>query len=204
MASITPARSKISSVRPRSRQLRRLSSLLLWAMLSVAGTASAAPPLPEMSHTLTILKPAKAAKNFTLPDLDGKPHRLSDLRGKVVLVNFWATWCPPCRREMPSMERLSQRLKDQPFVILGVNQQEDPEQVFVFTAQVDPSPNFPILFDRNSKVANAWGVLGLPASFIVDKQGRVVYRAMGGREFDHPEIERTIRKLLTIQQAKTR
>ena len=190
--------------RPHSRQSQRLSSLLLWAGLSVAGAALAAPPLPEMSHTLTTLKPAKAAKNFTLPDLDGKPQRLSDLRGKVVLVNFWATWCPPCRREMPSMERLSQRLKGQPFVILAINQQEDPEQVFVFTGQLDPSPTFPILFDRNSKVAKAWGVLGLPASFIVDQQGRVVYRAMGGREFDHPEIERAIRKLLPMEQAKTR
>ena len=195
MARITPASSKISSARPHKRPLRRLS-LLLGAALCFAGTVAAAPPLPEMSHTLTALKPAKAARNFTLPDLDGKPHKLSDYRGKVVLVNFWATWCPPCRREMPSMERLSQRLKDQPFVVLAINQQEDPEQVFVFTAQVDPSPNFPILFDRNSKVAHAWGVLGLPASFIVDKQGRVVYRAMGGREFDHPEIERGILGLL--------
>jgi len=169
-------------------------------MLSIAGMVSAAPPLPEMSHTFTALKPAKAAKDFTLPDLDGKPHKLSDYRGKVVLVNFWATWCPPCRREMPSMERLSQRLKDQPFVILGINQQEDPERVFVFTAQVDPSPNFPILFDPNSKIANAWGVLGLPASFILDQQGRVVYRAMGGREFDHPEIEQAIRKLLPSRE----
>ena len=198
MANVTPARSKISSARLHSRQPLRLSSLLLWAGLSVTGTALAAPPLPEMSHTLTTLKPAKAAKNFTLPDLDGKPHKLSDYRGKVVLVNFWATWCPPCRREMPSMERLSKRLKDQPFVILAINQQEDPEQVFVFTGQLDPSPTFPILFDRNSKVANAWSVQGLPASFIVDQKGRVVYRAMGGREFDHPEIEQAIRKLLKM------
>ena len=200
MASITPARSRISSARPPSRQSQHLSSLLLGAMLSVAGTALAAPPLPEMSHTLTALKPAKAAKNFTLPDLDGKPHKLSDYRGKVVLVNFWATWCPPCRREMPSMERLSQRLKDQPFVILAINQQENPEDVFVFTGQLDPAPTFPILFDRNSKVANAWGVLGLPASFIVDKQGRVAYRAMGGREFDHSEIERSIRALIKFKK----
>ena len=202
MANATAARSRISSARPHSRQLQRLSSLLLWAVLSATGTALAAPPLPEMSHTLTALKPAKAAKNFTLPDLDGKPHKLSDYRGKVVLVNFWATWCPPCRREMPSMERLSQRLKNQPFVILAINQQEDPEQVFVFTGQLDPSPTFPILFDRNSKIANAWGVLGLPASFIVDQQGRVVYRAMGGREFDHPEIERAIRGLLKNERLK--
>ena len=202
MANATPARSTISSARPPSRLPQRLSSLLLGAALSVVGSAEAALPLPEMSHTLTTLKPAKAAKNFTLPDLDGKPHKLSDYRGKVVLVNFWATWCPPCRREMPSMERLSQRLKDQPFVILAINQQEDPEQVFVFTGQLEPTPTFPILFDRTSKVAHAWGVLGLPASFIVDQRGRVVYRAMGGREFDHPEIEEAIRGLFRIEQLK--
>jgi peroxiredoxin len=68
--------------------------------------------------------------------------------------------------------------------------------VFIFTGQLDPAPTFPILFDHDSKVAHAWGVLGLPSSFIVDKQGRVVYRAMGGRDFDHPEIEQTIRALL--------
>jgi peroxiredoxin len=94
------------------------------------------------------------------------------------------------------MERLSRRLQGQPFVILAINQQEQPDQVFVFTGQLDPAPTFPILFDRDSTVSHAWGVLGLPASFIVDKQGRVVYRAMGGREFDHPEIEQTIRAIL--------
>jgi len=149
-----------------------------------------------MSHSFTLLKPAKPALGFTLPDLDGKPVKLSDYRGKVVLVNFWATWCPPCRREMPSMERLSKRLQGQPFVILAINQQEQADQVFVFTGQLDPAPTFPILFDRDSTVSHAWGVLGLPASFIVDKQGRVVYRAMGGRDFDHPEIEQTIRALI--------
>lgn len=150
-----------------------------------------------MSHSFTQLKPAKTAKDFTLPDLDGKTHRLSDYRGKVVLVNFWATWCPPCRREMPSMERLSQRLKDQGFVVLAINQQEDPDKVFVFTSQLKPEPTFPLLSDRNSAVANAWGVQGLPTSFLVDKRGRVAYRAMGGREFDHPEITRVIQRLLT-------
>jgi len=117
-----------------------------------------------------------------------------------VLVNFWATWCPPCRREMPSMERLSQRLKNQPFAILAINQQENPDEVFVFTGQLEPAPTFAILFDRDSKVAKAWGVRGLPASYIVDPLGHVVYRAMGGREFDHTEIEQTIRALLKTKQ----
>ncbi len=174
--------------------MRRL--LCLSVGLGLNGAALAALPLPQMSHSFTALQPARPAPDFTLPDLDGKPVKLSDYRGRVVLVNFWATWCPPCRREMPSMERLSQRFKGQPFTILAVNQQEDPEQVFVFTGQIDPAPDFPILFDRNSTVSKAWDVLGLPASFIVDRQGRVVYRAMGGREFDHPEIEQLIRALL--------
>jgi thiol-disulfide isomerase/thioredoxin len=173
-----------------------LGTLFICAALCIAWPARAALPLPDLSHTLTTLKPAKAAKDFTLPDLDGKPHRLADYRGKVVLVNFWATWCPPCRREMPSMERLQQKFKGQAFVILAVNQQEDPDRVFVFTGQLEPSPTFPILMDRNSTVSNAWGVLGLPASFIVDQQGRVVYRAMGGRDFDHPAMEQTLRALL--------
>ena len=179
-------------MRPTSHRLL----LSLGVALCLASSAQAALPLPEMSHSFTALKPAKPASDFTLPDLDGKPVKLSDYRGKVVLVNFWATWCPPCRREMPSMERLAQRLKEQPFVILAVNQQEEADQVFAFTGQLDPAPTFPILFDHDSRVSHAWNVLGLPASFIVDKQGRVVYRAMGGREFDHPEIEQTIRALL--------
>lgn len=145
---------------------------------------------------LVIFSSAIAAADFSFRDIAGKQHNLADYRGKWVLVNFWATWCPPCRREMPSMERLSQRLKEEPFIILAVNQQEEADQVFAFTGQLDPAPTFPILFDHNSTVSHAWNVLGLPASFIVDKQGRVVYRAMGGREFDHPEIEQTIRALL--------
>ena len=192
MANATEAKWKTWSARPRSHRLR----LSLGIALIYACTAQAALPLPEMSHSFTPLKSAKPAIDFTLPNLDGKPVKLSDYRGKVVLVNFWATWCPPCRREMPSMERLSQRFKDQPFVILAINQQEDADQVFAFTGQLDPAPTFPILFDHNSTVAHDWSVLGLPASFIVNKQGRVVYRAMGGRDFDHPEIEQTIRTLL--------
>jgi len=114
----------------------------------------------------------------------------------VVLVNFWATWCPPCRREMPSMERLYQKLKGEPFVILAPNQLETFDLVFAFTGQLEPAPTFPILLDDTGKSAPAWGVKGLPASFVVDRQGRVAYRAMGGREFDHPEIVKVIRALI--------
>lgn len=90
------------------------------------------------------------------------------------------------------MERLHQKLKDKPFALLAVNQMEGFDLVFSFTGQLDPSPTFPILFDDKGASARAWGVKGLPASFVVDKQGRIAYRAMGGREFDHPDIEKLL------------
>lgn len=152
--------------------------------------------LPELSHKLTKLPARAPAKNFTFKDLEGKTHSLSNYRGKVVLVNFWATWCPPCRREMPSMERLYQKLKGEPFMVLAVDQWEGYDLVFAFTGQLDPQPTFPILFDPKSSAAKQWNVKGLPTSFIVDKRGRVVYRAVGGREFDHPEMEKLIRALI--------
>ncbi len=179
----------------------RRSSLKRWRLLLalaafVAGPALAQTVLPDLSHHLTRLPKPITAKNFTFKDLDGKTRSLSDYRGQVVLVNFWATWCPPCRREMPSLERLHQKLQGQPFIILAVDQWESYDLVFAFTGQLDPQPTFPILFDSKSQASKQWDVKGLPASFIVDKRGRVVYRAMGGREFDHPEIEQIIRDLL--------
>lgn len=150
----------------------------------------------DLTSTLTPVAPRTLAKDFALKDLDGKTRHLSDYRGKVVLLNFWGSWCPPCRREMPSMERLYQNLKTEPFVVLAVNQSESLDLVFAYTGEIDPSPTFPMLLDIQGQVPPQWGVRGLPASFIVDKRGRIAYRAMGGREFDHPYIEKTLRALI--------
>ena len=94
------------------------------------------------------------------------------------------------------MERLYQKLKSEPFTVLAPDQFESFDLVFSFTGQLDPSPTFPILLDEKSVASKAWKVKGLPTSFIVDKQGRIAYRAVGGREFDHPEIEKLIRALI--------
>ena len=153
-------------------------------------------PEPPLTHVLAALKPRPQAPDFTLPDLDGKLHKLSDYRGKVVLVNFWASWCPPCRHEMPSMEKLYLKLKGQPFQVLACDQQEDFDTVFAFTGQLDPAPTFPLLLDRKSAVAKDFGVPGLPTSFLIDKQGRIAYRAVGGRDFDHPEVIALVEKLI--------
>ncbi len=167
-------------------------------MLLLSGLASSQTSLPGLSHSLIRFNAPVEAANFALEDMDGERHSLKDYRGKVILLNFWATWCPPCRREMPSMENLYQKLSNEPFVILAINQWEDSDHVFAFMGQLNTFPSFPILFDPKSEVAAAFKVKGLPTSFIIDKQGRIVYRAVGGREFDHPEIEQAIRDLLEL------
>jgi peroxiredoxin len=167
-----------------------LSAVLL---LGAALQASAAPPL---GHGLNPLPTPIPAPAFKLKDMDDDSHDLQEYAGKVILLNFWATWCPPCRREMPSMERLYQELQAEGFVVVAINQFEDPDHVFAFTGQLSEDPTFPILFDRDSRVAESYNVKGLPSTYLIDRQGRVRYRAIGGREFDHPDVVALIRGLL--------
>jgi len=102
---------------------------------------------------------------------------------------------------MPSMETLHQAFKDEPFTILAINQWESPDHVFAFMGQLEVYPNFPILFDRDSSVSQAFGVKGLPTTVLIDKQGRIVYQAVGGRDFNHPEVRKIVRDLLSASVA---
>jgi thiol-disulfide isomerase/thioredoxin len=148
--------------------------------------ATGAAELPPLSHRVTVLEDPVPAPPLRLEDIDEVEHDLADLRGRLVLVNFWATWCPPCRREMPSMERLYQKLKERGLTVLAVDVGEDADTIFAFTGQLDPAPTFPLLIDPDSNAAQDWGVKGLPTSFVVDPEGRVIIRAVGGTEFDDP------------------
>lgn len=132
------------------------------------------------------------APTLALPNMDGKPVDLARYRGKVVLVNFWATWCPPCRKEFPSLGRVRKLLKPTEFEVLAVNVGEDPETVFSFAGTTD----FPVLFDRDSQAMLRWSIKGMPTTLVVDRQGRLVLRAVGGREFDDPAIVGQLRELL--------
>ena len=175
----------------------RLAAITAAAVLLGAVGLQAQPPGGEgLGHAMTRIEAPVAAPDFQLQDMDGAPQALSDYRGRVVLLNLWATWCPPCRKEMPSLERLFLRLRAEGFVVVAVNQWETPDHVFSYLGQLEVQPTFPVLFDRESKVADAFGVKGLPTSFLLDRQGRVAFRAVGGRDFDHPDVERTIRELL--------
>jgi peroxiredoxin len=116
------------------------------------------------------------APDFSLANLDGTNIALIDLKGQVLLINVWATWCPPCRVEMPSIQAAYEQYHDQGFTVLAVNLQEDPAAVAAFMR--DYQLTFPALLDRNGQVSRAYQAVALPSSFFVDHRGviRAVYR----------------------------
>jgi len=119
-----------------------------------------------------------AASDFTLTDLEGRAHSLSQHRGSVVLINFWATWCKPCTTEMPAMQACYDRLRQKGFVVLAVNELEDEAKVreHIRTYQ----HTFPVLLDPDNRVANQYGVYGLPVSVFIDEHGVVQEYIKGG------------------------
>lgn len=160
-------------------------------LLALAGLVTA-PTLRAQGTGMSPLAALPPAPALRLPDDDNRLVDLAQYRGKVVLVNFWATWCPPCRKEFPSLARLRGLFKTAPFEVVAVNMGEEPDAVFSFAGNTD----FPVLFDRDAKAMAAWSVLGLPTTFLLDRQGRLAYRATGGREFDAPEIVALVKSLL--------
>ena len=151
---------------------------------------------PPLQFTLTPIKPRLNAPELELTNLEGQSVALSGLKGKVVIVNFWATWCPPCRREFASMERLRRILADRPLEILAINEGEGVDVIEGFTSALDTPPSFPVLLDPIGDAMALWPVRGLPTTFVIDKKGRMAYRAIGGREFDHAQLLNKIEGLL--------
>jgi peroxiredoxin len=134
------------------------------------------------------------APDLELRALDGSAHRLADYRGRVVLVNFWATWCAPCREEMTSMRALQTRLAGRPFVILLVNYGEARARISEFVQR--ESLAFPILLDPNQEAPRAWRVRVLPSSFLVDPGGRVRYGVIGEIDWANVETANIVQELL--------
>jgi thiol-disulfide isomerase/thioredoxin len=142
---------------------------------------------------LVLLAGAAGAQPLELADLEGKPHRLDDYRGKVVLVNFWATWCAPCREEMPSIERLRQALEGKPFVVLAVNVGEGARIAGDFMQTI---PNgFTVLLDRDGRTAKSWGARILPATYVIGPEGEIQIKHFGAIDWSSPESQRRISKL---------
>jgi thiol-disulfide isomerase/thioredoxin len=150
--------------------------LLLAALLLVTTTPGAA-GLPPGIMTMDG-RPAPALK---LDNLDGEAYDLADSRGHWVFVHFWASWCGPCRREMPTIQKLSETLGDGRLEIVMVNTAETEDEVFTFLGIV--APDLVPLMDTDGLVTEAWQPRGLPATFLVDPEGRLHYLALGGREW---------------------
>ena len=148
---------------------------------------------------LTITRPEQAveAPDFRLADPDGRRLSLREQRGKVVFLNFWATWCLPCRAEMPEMERLYQEFKSQGLVMLAVNLRESPAQVRKFGQELKLT--YPLLIDEDMKVIQAYAVRALPVTYLIDRKGIMVGRAIGPREWDGGEARALVRHLLEVQ-----
>lgn len=134
------------------------------------------------------------APDFELPDLKGEQVSLSEHRGRIVLLNFWATWCKPCVKEMPAMQEVYEDLRDQGFVVLAINELEDEGRVRRHIA--DHGHTFPVLLDDDNRVANMYGVRGLPVSVFVDQSGRVTDYVKGGL-LTESLIRRTVARILT-------
>ncbi len=138
------------------------------------------------------------AQNFILKDLDGNDVGLEDHRGKIILINFWATWCLPCRVEMPSMEKLYTRYKNDDFTILAIDLQEDADSVKAFKEQY--KLNFPILLDSDGSVGEFYGVFSIPTTYLVDREGYIIAGAIGARDWASENAFMLINQLLQVSQ----
>jgi len=156
-------------------QVRRILTGLAVGLLWITGAGAAgfetraASPAPELKAH----------------DLTGTPRTLADYRGKVVLLNFWATWCPPCQREMPSLERLRTKMAGRPLEIVAISSAETPDEVNAYLSKM--KLGFPVLLDTDSSNTRRWKVFALPTTFVLDAEGRVRHVLTGPAEWDEGE-----------------
>ncbi len=175
------------------------SQLVVWLLTAVLAFLSPAvatenpPPLAVQAPRVGNLAP-----DFVLTTLDGREIRLSDYRGHVVFLNFWATWCGPCKVEMPAMERLYREYRRQGFAILALS--SDPEGAAVTRPFRDSMGlTFTIAHDQDAVVMRMYGVRILPVTFLIDRQGMITHQILGARDWQTPEAREGIRNLLKVR-----
>lgn len=139
-------------------------------------------------------RPASPAPELAARELGGAPRTLADYRGKVVLLNFWASWCPPCLREMPSLERLREKMAGRPLEILALDSAETREEVSAYLARM--KLGFTVLLDPDGSNTRRWKVFALPTTFLIDADGRVRQVLKGPTEWDEGEALQAVESLL--------
>jgi peroxiredoxin len=170
--------------------------------------APGGPVSADASAVTSLLKPldligypARAAPPaFRAETLDRRPVAIADLRGKAVLLNFWASWCLECRPEMPLLERLHQEFASQGLALLGVNAREDPEAVRRYATELRLT--FPLVLDPDGKISAAYGVVGLPTTFVIGRDGSAVAFAVGPRQWASTAARDLIRALLAERASR--
>jgi peroxiredoxin len=166
-----------------SIRILQIARLIAWVALVVSGSGAGA-----------AVTPASGAPDFTLPSLDGPNLRLQEQRGRVVMINFWATWCAPCRVEMPHLARLYEKYRVSGFTVLAVNIDEDPHKAASLARQL--GMRFPVLLDTEKKVSRLYDLSTMPSSVLVDRDGRVRYITRGYRDGYEENYDKQIRELL--------
>jgi thiol-disulfide isomerase/thioredoxin len=150
-------------------------------------------PLPTWGGELSELEPT-GPPALTLSDLSGRQHSLADFEGRVVVVNFWASWCTPCLREMPSLKSLSSAMEERPFTVLAVNVGEGERAAGAMAKRL--GIDFPVLLDSDRAVFEAWGNTVLPSAYVVDRQGRLRYQVQGPLEWDGWDVVESLNALV--------
>ena len=166
---------------------KRLVIAILLALQLVQGTVLAREGMDRS-------EPAVTATEFTLMSSDGTDIKLSDYAGQFLLVNFWATWCPPCVKEMPALDNLHKHFVESNFKVLGVH--AGPALATVKTFLEKNTVQFDIVIDKKMELSS-WGVTGLPTTFLVSPDGKIIYKAVGEREWDSDNMIQFIQAIVT-------
>ncbi|HXG50369.1 MAG TPA: TlpA disulfide reductase family protein [candidate division Zixibacteria bacterium] len=173
-------------------------SNLLFLALCLALAPAAAPAQSKINYkvipNLNPMNDGAATPDFALVGVDGKKLSLKDFRGKTVFLNFWATWCAPCREEMPAMERLYQEFKDRKFVVLAVNVKDRKQEALAFIKELRLT--YPVMFDPDAQVAALYGAWGLPTTYLIGPKGEGLARAWGPADWYSPAARKLIREIL--------
>jgi thiol-disulfide isomerase/thioredoxin len=172
-------------------KLNALIAIILINASVAANEIDIKPPFGIRNHDIGI------APDFTLQDIDGETFTLNQSKGQWIFLHFWASWCGPCREEMPAIQRLSDKTQDNKFNIVMINTAEDEDTIFEFLATIDVDLNS--LMDTDGQVTEVWKPRGLPTTFLINPKGEIKYQAIGGREWDNPVYIQFIRTLMASE-----
>jgi peroxiredoxin len=176
--------------------MKRSLSLVVFLILTVSLSGFGESLTPYMREIgLRPLKEGTKSIDFELPNLEGKPVTLESFKGKVVFLNFFATWCGPCKAEMPSMQKLYEKLKPEGFEILAVDLQESTEVVRSFVKRYQLT--FPVVIDSSGEIGAYYGARSIPTTYIIDREGIVIAGAVGSRDWFSPSSVEFFQKLLS-------